>query len=267
MSYRPARRAELALGISATWARPPNGPSPRSSRSPSRRSAVRPRSSRTWLTDWVASSRVRNSTARAGQRATSAASSTSTARVPLRRRVATVRATSARPSMALVQPLALGRGRLGRLSHAERLVSHQVADVGDDPVLAGLDEPVAVELVDVGLHDVDLRADDLQQLAQHAACGGVGGTVVLGEQVVEAVVWHGGHGVIWVRTRESGTSGVKMATWAGLITQRRRGRGRGRRAGRRSTAGGWALSVVARSARVTDRGRRVVGQRQGRSGR
>ena len=158
-----------------------------------------------------------------------------------------------------VEPLALCRGRLDCLSRAEGLVSDQVADVGHGPVLAGLDEPVAVELVDVGLHDVDLGADDLQQLAQHAAGRRVGGTVVLGKQVVKTVVWHGGHGVIWVRTRESGTSGDKMATWAGL-TARGGSAGSGGGKGDGDPPGRLGAQRLGQRGQGVDRGRRV-GQR------
>ena len=56
------------------------------------------------------------------------------------------------------------RARIG-----ERPVADQVTDVGHDPVLAGLDEPVVVELVDVVLDQIDLLADDAQQGAQRVA--------------------------------------------------------------------------------------------------
>ena len=46
-----------------------------------------------------------------------------------------------------------------------RLVSGQIADVGNHPILAGLDEPVVVELEDIVFHDVDLFADNAQQVA------------------------------------------------------------------------------------------------------
>ena len=46
------------------------------------------------------------------------------------------------------------------VSPASRLVSDQITDVRDDPVLTGLDEPVLVELRDVVFDDLHLLADD-----------------------------------------------------------------------------------------------------------
>ncbi len=60
------------------------------------------------------------------------------------------------------------------LSNVEqRRVSHQIADVGDHPFLAGFHKPVFVELGNVGVHDIDLFGDYLQQGAQGIAAIGI----------------------------------------------------------------------------------------------
>jgi hypothetical protein len=60
-----------------------------------------------------------------------------------------------------------GRLHWGRLSDViQGRVSDQITDVGNHPVLAGFDKPVLIELGDVGVHDVDLFGNHLQQRAQ-----------------------------------------------------------------------------------------------------
>ena len=61
--------------------------------------------------------------------------------------------------------LAVLGGGTGFAGFLYRLVSGQIADVGNHPILAGLDEPVVVELADIVFHDVDLFADNAQQIA------------------------------------------------------------------------------------------------------
>ena len=65
----------------------------------------------------------------------------------------------------------------------------QVGEVGDEPVLAGLDEPVGVELGDVRLERGDLIADHAEQGLQRAADLGVA-ELVEGGQEAEGVVGH-----------------------------------------------------------------------------
>ena len=67
----------------------------------------------------------------------------------------------------------------------QRAVADQVADVGRDPVGAGLDELVVVELLDPLGDHVDLVADHLDELAQHAVLLGVADAQHRGQQAVE----------------------------------------------------------------------------------
>ena len=121
-------------------------------------------------------SRSKYSTARAPQPVTSRASCSSTAAVPLR---APVR-DRVGDEAALAERRALDRQQP---AHAE-----QVADVRHDPLLAGLDEPVVVEPLDVGLEDAQLLLDDRQQRAQLvAALVRVAVAVDRGQQPVQVV--------------------------------------------------------------------------------
>ena len=92
-----------------------------------------------------------------------------------------------------------------------RLVADQLADIGDDPVLAGLDEPVVVELADILLDEVHLLGDDAQQGAQRVALIDVAHPVNGRDEVIEAV----GAGVrrrhrpTSVRISVSGMAGVR----------------------------------------------------------
>ena len=109
MLYRPVPRCEVIRRTSIECASSSNGPSSRSSASAPRRSTSCPLVSRrrsargsrpcSRMACETASS-CRNSTARAGHSATSAASCSSNARVPLRRRFPTVCATSRRGARA-----------------------------------------------------------------------------------------------------------------------------------------------------------------------
>lgn len=104
----PCLRRELALLTSTERATVPKAEPARSSAEPSRRSASRPRRSRPALRDpysltgcWCETSRD-SSTARDGHSATCSQSSSSRCNVPLRRRFATVAATSRRGAIASV---------------------------------------------------------------------------------------------------------------------------------------------------------------------
>ena len=61
---------------------------------------------------------------------------------------------------------------------------NQVGEVGDEPVLAGLDEPVVIELGDVRLERGDLVADHAEQGPQRTADVGVAQPVEGWQEVV-----------------------------------------------------------------------------------
>jgi hypothetical protein len=85
--------------------------------------------------------------------------------------------------------------------------AQQVADVGDDPLLARLDEPVVVQLLDVGLEEVDVARDDAQQGAQLVLLRLIAHPVDGREQVVQPVALggvHAGLGVTAVRRIPTG---------------------------------------------------------------
>ena len=90
---------------------------------------------------------------------------------------------------ALAAPVGDRLGDVGAAADgvAQRVVADEVADVGDDPRAAGLDEEVVVELRDVVLDDVDLLGDDPQQRAQDVALVGVLVAVDGRQQLEEAV--------------------------------------------------------------------------------
>lgn len=65
--------------------------------------------------------------------------------------------------------------------------SDEIAEIGDDPVLAGLDEPIVVERVDVLLDDFQLAGKDLHQGLKGTALVSVEGADMAGQQAVEPV--------------------------------------------------------------------------------
>ena len=70
---------------------------------------------------------------------------------------------------------------------AQRPGPDQVADIGHGPVLAGLDEPVVVELIGVALDQLELPRQDLHQRQQRAPLVGVAGGDVARQQLVQPV--------------------------------------------------------------------------------
>ena len=92
---------------------------------------------------------------------------------------------------------------IARLLH--RAIADQVADVRHDPVFAGLDEPVLVELRDIVLDDIHLLADDPQQRAQRIVVLRIAHAVHDGQQFVQAVEG-AAHDLISCRISVSGTS-------------------------------------------------------------
>src|SRR5262249_4393632 len=88
-------------------------------------------------------------------------------------------------------------------AHAE-----QVADVGDDPRVARLDEPVLVEALDVALDDVRLALEHFEQRLEGTAALDVAHAVERREELVELVV----HDAV------TATSfGESVSSWAGTI--------------------------------------------------
>jgi len=91
------------------------------------------------------------------------------------------------PAQVGEQLLGLGGAR-DAAAVEERQRPHQVAEIGDDPRLAGLDEEIVPELADVPLEQVRLLLDDAQQGAQRLAEPGVARAVDL------AVSWRSSAG-------------------------------------------------------------------------
>jgi hypothetical protein len=81
-------------------------------------------------------------------------------------------APAVRQGVGNVTPLA--EGRLGARGHAwERAHAKQVGNVGHDPFVAGLDEPVVVQLADVVLDQLHFAVHQVQQRTQRIALGRV----------------------------------------------------------------------------------------------
>src|SRR5207248_4060527 len=102
----------------------------------------------------------------------------------------------------------------------------QIADIRDDPLLAGLDEPVLVHPLDVALDGGDLRFDHADERAQGRAGLRVAYAVDGREQLPQAAVPEFAHGRVSVRVAPSGASrsnsagtgptpSSQCATWAG----------------------------------------------------
>ena len=102
--------------------------------------------------------------------------------------------------------------RLPSLVHGP--VTDQVGDVRNDPVLARLDEPVFVELLDIVLDDVGLLGDDPKQAAERLARLGVADTDIGRQQIVEAVEV-AAHDCTSRRMSVSGTSGSSKGDLCG----------------------------------------------------
>ena len=83
-----------------------------------------------------------------------------------------------------------------RADRVEPPHAEQFADVGDDPGVAGLDEPVLVELLDVALDELALALEDVQQRLERVAVLDVAGAVDRRQQLVE--VGRRGHDAVTV---------------------------------------------------------------------
>ena len=93
----------------------------------------------------------------------------------------------------------------------QRLVAGQFPQVRHQPVLAGLDEPVVVELVDGVGQDLALLLEHGEQAAQRVPGVGIAPLVDPGQQFVQS-----GHGML-LSSRVCGTSGLNTASWAGWM--------------------------------------------------
>src|SRR5215813_9272693 len=69
----------------------------------------------------------------------------------------------------------------------ERRGTDEIADIGDDPWLAGLDEGVFLKLLDILLDDISLGVDDVEEAAQAHTTLLVALADERGEEIVEAV--------------------------------------------------------------------------------
>ena len=81
---------------------------------------------------------------------------------------------------------ARGRGDLGHLA-VQHAIADEVPDVRRNPLRAGLDELVVVQLVDLLREHLDLTGKHLDELAQHPAVLGVSQPVDDGQQMVEPI--------------------------------------------------------------------------------
>ena len=95
------------------------------------------------------------------------------------------------------------------LGHLRRgLIADKGADVRDDPVVAGLDEPVRVLPLQIVLDYADLLGDDPQQRPQRLSAIDIALTVDDGQKVVEPVRV-AGHDVTSVRISVSASAGFR----------------------------------------------------------
>ena len=77
----------------------------------------------------------------------------------------------------------------------QRPVANQVADIGGHPMIAGLDELVVVELLDILFERLELRRDQRDQRAQRVALLLVANAVDRGQQRIQALGVEGAHGI------------------------------------------------------------------------
>ena len=170
-------------------------------------------SGRTWFRYCVLAMLANISTTRASQPVTSRARSSSIAAAPLRRRKRIVLATSARGLSAL-------RGQ-----SIHRPVADQVADIGYDPVGAGLDELIVVQLRQILVQNRDLCGDRGQQRAQRTAVLGVAHPIDGGQQPRQLVNVEA-HGLIPASCSGPGSRVSNSAAEAGAVRADLRGRRR-----------------------------------------
>ena len=101
----------------------------------------------------------------------------------MRRRKLIALATSRRADKILL----FGVARVG-IDRPGGPISDEVANIGDDPIITGFDEPVVIELGDIVLDQVDLRGDHAQKLPQGAAHVEIALPVDDRQKLVEAVI-------------------------------------------------------------------------------
>jgi hypothetical protein len=119
-----------------------------------------------------------------------------------------VRHLAARHQDPVAQP-ALERRDVTRLAAVVHgLIPDQVGQVGNDPIVAGLDEPVVVGTPEVVFDHAGLLVDHSQQRAQRKALVGVPHPIDDRQQLIEAIGC-AIHDLISCRIRVSGTSGAR----------------------------------------------------------
>jgi hypothetical protein len=103
-------------------------------------------------------------------------------------------------TMQRFDPPVLGAGKIGKKLHRrvaildaalieERRGAHEIADIGDGPGLAGLDEGIFMKLLDILFDDIGLGIDDVEEPAQAAATLLVALADESRDQIVEAVAF------------------------------------------------------------------------------
>src|SRR4029434_9392145 len=105
---------------------------------------------------------------------------------------------------------------------ADLLMSDQIAQIRNDPVFAGFDEPVFVKLVDIALDHIDLFSDDPEKRAQRITSVGVALAMHRRQELVQTV-WIL-HGRISWRMSVAGTSRDRTTSCAGKIERSAEGR-------------------------------------------
>ena len=98
-----------------------------------------------------------------------------------------------------------------RFNRADRSDAEQIADVGDDPVLARLDEPVTVERRHVAFDALELALDDCEQCPQRLALVDVAIAQERGQQEVQPLRHQQAHGVISVSVTPAGLTNSSSA--------------------------------------------------------
>src|SRR5260370_4076194 len=93
----------------------------------------------------------------------------------------------------------------------DSLVTNQIANIGNHPVLASFDEPVLVELGNIILNDIYLLGDDPQQCLERPTLFRVTLAVDSWQELIQTIriFIHRGNSVIM---SVSGTSGLKNAS-------------------------------------------------------
>src|SRR5262249_16155180 len=118
----------------------------------------------------------------------------------------------------LFTQLVFTRDRAGRIDPStSRLVTDQIADVGNDPFLASFDEPIFIKLRNVGFNVIGLLRHDLQKSAQLPFVVRIAQPIDRGEKLEEAIQRRRAHGFNSDKRRQSGTMELRYAICAGKM--------------------------------------------------